>query len=78
MGGLNNRSRNHDKHHSDARDALPNARQHGRESLGDKGSEPMECLHYALNLPTSVVITGIDSMAILDQAHAKQCGRFAR
>jgi aryl-alcohol dehydrogenase-like predicted oxidoreductase len=29
---------------------------------------PMECLHYALNLPTSVVITGIDSMAILDQA----------
>lgn len=29
---------------------------------------PMECLHYALNLPTSVVITGIDSMTILDQA----------
>jgi predicted aldo/keto reductase-like oxidoreductase len=28
----------------------------------------IECLHYALNLPTSVVITGIDSMAILDQA----------
>jgi len=27
-----------------------------------------ECLHYALNLPTSVVITGIDSMGILDQA----------
>lgn len=27
-----------------------------------------ECLHYALNLPTSVVITGIDSMKILDQA----------
>ena len=27
-----------------------------------------ECLHYALNLPTSVVITGCDSMAILDQA----------
>ena len=25
----------------------------------------IECLHYALNLPTSVVITGIDSMAIL-------------
>jgi hypothetical protein len=25
-------------------------------------------LHYALNLPTSVVITGIDSMEILDQA----------
>jgi predicted aldo/keto reductase-like oxidoreductase len=28
----------------------------------------IECLHYALNLPTSVVITGIDSMEILDQA----------
>jgi predicted aldo/keto reductase-like oxidoreductase len=28
----------------------------------------MECLHYALNLPTSVVITGIDSTQILDQA----------
>jgi predicted aldo/keto reductase-like oxidoreductase len=28
----------------------------------------IECLHYALALPTSVVITGIDSMAILDQA----------
>jgi aryl-alcohol dehydrogenase-like predicted oxidoreductase len=27
-----------------------------------------ECLHYALNLPTSVVITGIDTMAFLDQA----------
>jgi hypothetical protein len=29
---------------------------------------PIECLHYALNLPISVVITGIDSMEILDQA----------
>lgn len=29
---------------------------------------PIECLHYALNLPTSVVITGCDSMQILDQA----------
>jgi hypothetical protein len=28
----------------------------------------IECLHYALHLPTSVVITGCDSMAILDQA----------
>jgi aryl-alcohol dehydrogenase-like predicted oxidoreductase len=28
----------------------------------------VECLHYALNLPTSVVITGCDSMAVLDQA----------
>jgi predicted aldo/keto reductase-like oxidoreductase len=29
---------------------------------------PIDCLHYALNLPTSVVITGCDSMKILDQA----------
>jgi predicted aldo/keto reductase-like oxidoreductase len=29
---------------------------------------PIECLHYALSLPTSVVITGIDSTEILDQA----------
>ena len=29
---------------------------------------PIECLHYALHLPVSVVITGIDSMEILDQA----------
>jgi hypothetical protein len=28
----------------------------------------IECLHYALNLPTSVVITGIDSLDILEQA----------
>jgi predicted aldo/keto reductase-like oxidoreductase len=27
-----------------------------------------ECLHYAMNLPTSTVITGIDSLKILDQA----------
>lgn len=29
---------------------------------------PIECLHYAMNLPTSTVITGIDSMQILSQA----------
>src|SRR5437660_6685194 len=29
---------------------------------------PVECLHYALNLPTSVVITGIDRFEYLDQA----------
>jgi len=29
---------------------------------------PVECLHYALSLPTSVVITGIDSQEILEQA----------
>ena len=31
---------------------------------------PTECLHYALNLPTSVVITGCDSMEVLAQALA--------
>ena len=30
----------------------------------------LECLQYALHLPTSVVITGIDSLEILDQAFA--------
>jgi aryl-alcohol dehydrogenase-like predicted oxidoreductase len=30
--------------------------------------KPIECLHYALNLPTSVVITGCESMERLDQA----------
>jgi aryl-alcohol dehydrogenase-like predicted oxidoreductase len=29
---------------------------------------PIECLHYAMNLPTSVVITGIDNDKVLDQA----------
>ena len=29
---------------------------------------PTECLQYALSLPTSVVITGCDTMAILEQA----------
>ena len=28
----------------------------------------MECLRYALSLPTSVVIAGIDKMEMLDQA----------
>jgi hypothetical protein len=36
--------------------------------LKSKTVTPIECLHYALNLPTSVVITGIDSMEILNQA----------
>jgi|SRR5579864_697604 len=46
----------------------------GMKSMGDhiilKSGvvKPIECLHYALNLPTSVVITGIDSQQILDQA----------
>jgi predicted aldo/keto reductase-like oxidoreductase len=36
--------------------------------LKSKVVTAIECLHYALNLPTSVVITGIDSMQILEQA----------
>ena len=32
-----------------------------------------ECLHYAMSLPTSVVITGCDSMAILQQAINVAC-----
>ena len=38
--------------------------------LKSKTVTPVECLHYALSLPTSVVITGIDSLEILDQAFA--------
>jgi predicted aldo/keto reductase-like oxidoreductase len=46
----------------------------GMKSMGDSyvlrsnTVTPIECLHYAMNLPTSVVITGIDSMQLLDQA----------
>lgn len=46
----------------------------GMKSLGSgiipksKIVTAIECLHYSLNLPISVVITGIDSMQILDQA----------
>jgi predicted aldo/keto reductase-like oxidoreductase len=29
---------------------------------------PIDCLHYAMNLPTSVVITGCDSLKVLAQA----------
>jgi len=29
---------------------------------------PLECLHYAMNLPTSVVITGCESVANVEQA----------
>lgn len=45
----------------------------GMKSMGDTlilkshAVTPVECLHYAMNLPTSTVITGIDSMAILAQ-----------
>ncbi len=46
----------------------------GMKSMGDnvilesKTVTPVECLHYAMNLPTSVVITGIDSRDLLQQA----------
>ncbi len=46
----------------------------GMKSMGDQNIlksntvKPIECLHYAMNLPTSTVITGIESMEILDQA----------
>ena len=36
--------------------------------LDSKTVEAVECLHYAMNLPTSVVITGCDSLDILEQA----------
>src|SRR5712692_11650746 len=58
---------------------LPGLVKHGTGILGmkpmangiilkSKTVSPTECLHYALNLPTSVVITGVDSMEILEQA----------
>ena len=46
----------------------------GMKPMGDhfilesKTATPVECLHYAMNLPTSVVITGCDSLPILQQA----------
>jgi predicted aldo/keto reductase-like oxidoreductase len=46
----------------------------GMKPMGDpfilrsKTVTPIECLHYAMNLPTSVVITGCDSLPILQQA----------
>ncbi|MBL8740657.1 MAG: aldo/keto reductase, partial [Myxococcales bacterium] len=38
--------------------------------LESKAVTAVECLQYALSLPTSVVITGCDSMGILEQAIA--------
>src|SRR5207302_9830806 len=46
----------------------------GMKPMGDpfilrsKTVTAVECLHYAMNLPTSVVITGCDSLPILQQA----------
>ena len=36
--------------------------------LKSRTATAVECLHYALDLPTSVVITGCDSMDVLEQA----------
>jgi aryl-alcohol dehydrogenase-like predicted oxidoreductase len=36
--------------------------------LQSKAVGPIECLHYALNLPTSTVITGMERMERVDQA----------
>jgi len=58
---------------------VPVAQEHGTailamKTFGDpyilqsKTVTPMEALHFGLNSPASVVITGIDSPAILDQA----------
>jgi len=38
--------------------------------LRSKTVEAMECLHYAMSLPTSVVITGCDSVTLVEQAVA--------
>jgi len=46
----------------------------GMKPMGDaiilrsKAATPVECLHYAMSLPTSVVITGCESMSVLQQA----------
>jgi len=57
----------------------------GMKSMGDGTSSrvngnSVECLHYALNLPVSVVITGCESMERLDQAMeaARTFGRWIR
>jgi aryl-alcohol dehydrogenase-like predicted oxidoreductase len=62
-----------------ARIVVPELQKHNTAVLGMKSMAdrlilqsntvtPTECLHYALNLPTSVVITGMDSLDILNQA----------
>ena len=62
-----------------AKKVVPVLTQHGIGVLGMKSMgdgfvlksnvvTPVECLHYAMNLPTSVVITGCDSLQILEQA----------
>src|SRR6202140_1391351 len=36
--------------------------------LRSKTVQPIEALHYSMTLPTSVVITGVDNLRVLDQA----------
>src|SRR6266566_8088346 len=65
-------------YHSFAKKVVPVAVKHGIGVLGMKPLgggiilesqtvTPIECLHYAMNLPTSVVINGCDSMERLHQ-----------
>jgi uncharacterized protein len=62
-----------------AKDVIPVAIQQGTavlamKTFGDhfildsKAVEPIEALHYSLSQPVSVVITGIDSMPVMEQA----------
>ena len=76
------RAADRDLHHfrSFAHDVVPRLVKEGVAVLGMKpmafgevfksggGVTGIECLHYALNLPTSVVITGCESKARLEQA----------
>jgi predicted aldo/keto reductase-like oxidoreductase len=66
-------------YHSFAHQVVPRLVKEGTAVLGMKSmangnvlqagvATPVECLHYALNLPTSVVINGCDSIERLDQA----------
>jgi predicted aldo/keto reductase-like oxidoreductase len=66
-------------YHSFAQKVVPVLVKHGIGVLGmkplgggiilqSKTVTPIECLHYAMNLPTSVVINGCDSLERLDQA----------
>jgi aryl-alcohol dehydrogenase-like predicted oxidoreductase len=66
-------------YHSFEKQVLPELLKHGIGPLAMKSMgapyilrsntvTAMECLHYAMNLPVSVVITGIDSRPILEQA----------
>ena len=40
----------------------------GKIILESKAVTPVECLHYVMNLPVDVMITGCDSMEVLNQA----------